>query len=108
MTGDTPAKYATTHYFDPVARGFLDRPRLTLPLVIDKDLQLAATQPPEHAVHQFRLPTRLKTIKDRKRLNTLAEDRKQWMQIVACVTDMQVTRPLAPTIRRQPHRNVKQ
>ena len=108
MTDDTPAKYATTHYFDPVARGFLGRPRLTLPLVIDKDLQLAATQPPEHVVHQFRLPARLKTIKDLERLNILAEDRKQWMQIVACVTDMQVTRPLAPTIRRQPHRNAKQ
>jgi hypothetical protein len=88
MADDVPAKKATNHYFDPIADSFLGRPRITLPIVLDKDLKLASAQKLEHLVHKFNLPRQLKTKNDLKHLETLANDRQQWMRIVVCVTDM--------------------
>jgi hypothetical protein len=77
-----------------------------LPLVINKDLKLAAVQP--HDISgQFNIPTQLKTITDLRRLETLANDSKQCIQLVQCVIDMQVTEPPKP-IKLRPRRNVKQ
>jgi hypothetical protein len=106
MTDDTPAKRAMLHYFDVTTSSYLGRPRHTLPLVINKDLKLAAVQPHD-ITGQFNIPTQLKTITDLRRLETLANDRKQWIQLVQCVIDMQVTEPPKP-IKLRPRRNVKQ
>jgi hypothetical protein len=109
MTDDTPAKRAMLHYFDPTAANssFLGRPRQTLPLTINNDLKLAAAQPTD-IMGQFNLPHQLKNINDLRRLETLADDRQQWKQLVQYVTYMQVTEPPKPIIRLQPRRNVKQ
>jgi hypothetical protein len=45
MTDDTPAKRAMLNYFDVTTSSYLGRPHHTLPLVINKDLKLAAAQP---------------------------------------------------------------
>ena len=107
MTDDTPAKHAMLHYFDKTSSSFLGRPRTTLPLVIDKDLKLAAKQPP-NTMGQFELPNQLKTINDLRRLEALASDRKEWMNLVSCVTYMQVPEPPAPITRTRPRRNEQQ
>jgi hypothetical protein len=108
FTSDTPAKHATRHYFDPVTSGFMGRPRQSLPLVIDKDLKLAAAALPPDEAAQFNLPTQLKSINDLNRLETLAFDQHKWMRIVKSVTDMQVSEPQKPRTRIMPPRNVKQ
>jgi hypothetical protein len=95
MTDDTPEKRAMLQYFDVTTSSYLGRPRHTLPLVINKDLKLAAAQP-RVITGQFNIQTQLKTITDLRRLETLANDRKQWIQLVQCVIDMQVTEPPKP------------
>lgn len=105
MTDDTPAKRAMLHYFDETTSSYLGRPRHTLPLVINKDLKLAAVQPLD-IKSQFNLPSQLKTIRDLRSLETLAKDRNQWIQLVQCVTNMQVPKPPKPKPR--PRRNAKQ
>ena len=103
MTDDTPAKHAMLHCFDKITKGFMGRPRVTLPLVINKDLK--ATQ---RETAQFGLPLQLKSISDLRQLETLARDHKKWKNVVQCVADMQVTEPQSPIIRVQPRRDAEQ
>jgi hypothetical protein len=97
MDDSIPAKRATLHYFDQIAKGFQGRPRHTLPLVIDKDLKQAASQPIEHQVHTLDLPSQLKSIEDLRKLESLARVRSEWNIVVTCVTNTQVPEPRKPT-----------
>jgi hypothetical protein len=54
------------------------------------------------------LPNQLKNINDLRRLEALAIDREQWMDLVSCVTDMQVPEPPAPIRRTSSRRNETQ
>jgi hypothetical protein len=106
MTDDTPAKKAMLHYFDKTTSSYLGRPRHTLPLTINNDLKLAAAQPRD-ITSQFNLPLQLKTITELRSLEKLANDRDQWIQLVKCVTNMQVPEPPKP-IKPRTRRNAKQ
>ena len=106
MTDDTPAKRAMLHYFDTTTSSYLGRPRHTLPLTINNDLKLAAAQP-QDITSQFNLPSQLKTITELRSLEKLANDRDQWIQLVKCVTNMQVPEPPKP-IKPRTRRNAKQ
>ena len=46
MTVDTPAKQAMLQYFNKVqsGKGFLGRPRTTIPVIINRQLELIAEQ----------------------------------------------------------------
>ena len=44
MTDDTPAKYAKIHYFDERKNNFRGRPITKQPVIINKDLEIAAAQ----------------------------------------------------------------
>jgi hypothetical protein len=85
---------------------YLGRPRHTLPLTINNDLKLAAAQPRD-ITSQFNLPSQLKTITELRSLEKLANDRDQWIQLVICVTNMQVPEPPKP-IKPRTRRNAKQ
>ncbi len=105
MADNTPAKKAMLHYFDKTTSSFLGRPRHTLPLVINQDLKMAATN---NITGHFNIPSQLKKIEDLRALETLANDRNRWIKLVKCVTDMQVTEPPKSEKRLMPRRNVKQ
>lgn len=89
MSEDVPAKRATVHYFDACIDAFRGRPRTTMPVLLNHDLETAAAQP--HANYpQLGLPRQLKNIKDLRTLETLAQERSTWKKIVA---NMQVPPP---------------
>ena len=80
MADDIPAKQTMLHYFDEVksGSGFRGKPRTTLPIVISKDLSEIA----EKKATPFAIPTQLKTIKDLKALEEVANKRDMWMKLV--------------------------
>ena len=110
MTDETSAKHATINYFDDNKNGFNGRPRITLPLILEKNLKMITAQSDSHKVHQFdpTLPHQLKCREDLRRLEVLATDRVQWKRLVSYVTNKQVPEPKKLTIRLQPPRRAKQ
>ena len=77
MTEDTPAKYAMVHYFDPRANCFRGRPRITLPVVINHDLERYAS------LRQLGIPAKLQTLDDLRQLEATAQEHSKWRCIVA-------------------------
>jgi hypothetical protein len=108
MNDTIPAKRATLHYFDQIEKGFLGRPRHTLPLEIDNDLKRASKQEPNHPVLTLGLPNQLRSIEDLRTLEALAAVRPKWEAIVKCITDTQVPEPPEPIQRcLRPRRDAK-
>ena len=102
MADDTPAKYATIHFFDQATTAFKGRPITTLATVMNDDLELAKKQQQTSQKALDELPKQLKKLEDIKHLEKLAKDRSKWSSIVA---NMQVLTPPQPKPR--PRRNVR-
>ena len=69
----TPAQVSMTAYFQRQNRGWLGRPRITLPVVIDNDLAKATSM-------------RLRSLKDLETLRLVARNRQSFNDIIAQVT----------------------
>ena len=85
------AKYAMVHYFDPRANCFRGRPRITLPVVINQDLERC------HSLRQIGIPAKLQTLDDLRQLEAAAHERSKWRSIVA---NIQVPPSPMPTMQR--------
>ena len=87
MNNDVPAKQAMIYYFrdEQSANSFVGRPRTTLPIAIDKDLQnikTAAKNPGRKKNTIKSLPKRLDSISALQTLETMARGRKLWMTMI--------------------------
>ena len=69
----TPAQVSMTAYFQRQNRGWLGRPRITLPVVIDNELAKATSM-------------RLRSLKDLETLRLVARNRQSFNDIIAQVT----------------------
>ena len=79
MADDIPAKQAMLHYFSeiPKNKSFKGRPRTSLPIVLNQDLKLANEQLNLQA-SGINLPTQIKNLKDLRKLEDAAKNRKVW------------------------------
>ena len=101
MQNVIPAKFATIQYFsDYTTTCFRGRPRTTLPITLNKDIEIAHKQ--ENQVLSL-LPCQVKKKEHIEELEKLANNRKIWQSIVA---NMYVFEPPKPKPR--PHRHAKQ
>ena len=87
MNNDVPAKQAMIYYFrdEQSANSFVGRPRTTLPIEIDKDLQnikTVAKKPGRKKNTIKSLPKRLDSISALQTLETMARGRKLWMTMI--------------------------
>jgi hypothetical protein len=83
MNDDVPAKQAMLYYFhdEKKAKSLAGRPRTTLPIVIDQDLQSvahAAKKPGRKKNTIKALSPRLTSISDLRTLEKRARERKEW------------------------------
>lgn len=82
MSNGVPAKFVINHYFDPREKSFRGRPRTTLPILLDKDLEVAEAR--THHIHEkLGLPKLQPIIEDLKHLEQLTENRSKLHSIVA-------------------------
>jgi hypothetical protein len=87
MSDNVPAKQAMLYYFHiaSIEKGLAGRPRTTLPVIIDKDLQdiaKAAKKPGRKKNTIKALPSRLVSLGDLRTLEGLARERKKWKSTI--------------------------
>ena len=75
-----PANTAMKFYFEQEARGYRGRPRTTLPLVLNKDLEIYQNYMCSR--HQQTHILQLKCSQDLSKLSIIAQDRREWRQMV--------------------------
>lgn len=88
MADDTPAKLATIRYFEPTSKGFVGRPRTTLPILLNKDLKEINPQ----TLERLNIPEKLNNFEDLWRLEQAARDRTLWQHLVAVMQSSQIPR----------------
>ena len=77
---DTPSNKSMIYFFENKnMKKFSGNPRTTLPVTIDKDLNLAHKNNPNLTLTNFR------NLDDLKRLRALAQDRNQWRDFIECI-----------------------
>jgi hypothetical protein len=100
MDDQIPAKYAMKHYFDSTGSKYRGKPRTTLQVVLDRDLQVGAAN--IQANHPFLgIPSKLRSLEELEQLESIAQERSNWKLIVA---HMQVSPPTRPP-RLRPRRH---
>ena len=87
MSDNVPAKQEMLYYFHiaSIEKGLAGRPRTTLPVIIDKDLQdiaKAAKKPGRKKNTIKALPSRLVSLGDLRTLEGLARERKKWKSTI--------------------------
>lgn len=83
MANNIPAKKSMLSYFNE-GIGFRGRPRITLPSIINSELEAIATKYPEIR-KQHQLPAQLKSVTDLQMLEQSARQRKNWSNLVDAV-----------------------
>lgn len=91
MNEQVPAKFAMKHYFDPSTNSYRGRPRTTLQVVLEKDLEVGANIRADHPL--LGIPEQLRSREDLEQLERTAQTRPDWRRIVAY---MQVPPPPKP------------
>ena len=83
-----PANLAMKFYFEEKTTGFRGKPRTTLPVILNQDLEeLYLKTEPHHSDHNYTKRLKLNNKEDLEKLRKMAEDRKQWKKHVYKITN---------------------
>ena len=75
-------------YFEEKTTGFRGKPRTTLPVILNQDLEnLYLNTEPHHSDHNYIKRLKLNNREDLEKLRKIAEDRDTWKQLVFKITD---------------------
>ena len=83
-----PANLAMKFYFEEKTTGFRGKPRTTLPVILNQDLEdLYLNTEPHHSDHNYTKRLKLNNNEDLEKLRKMAEDRNIWKQHVIKITN---------------------
>ena len=83
-----PANMAMKFYFEEPKTGYRGKPRTSLPVVLNQDLDnFYQHTEPHHSDHNYTRRLKINNIEDLEKIRKIAEDRKKWKEFIHGITN---------------------